>query len=132
MRGKKLLQTLGKIAKTITICVIIFLGPILGEAFIRSMSRETQTIHLKQIPEAKVTLTTMPDFLWMGTSWWIETNSASPLILNLEPHQSAIIPKGSHTIHCNHDNSNLSNYGFEFNRAVLSQITISAIISDEQ
>ncbi len=103
MRSKALiiLTLVLSVAGTFLICF---------EELVRSHFGGPMTIAGLPISNASVTGEWYPDFLWTGKAWSIEVQSDEALELKLDGG-TYVVPKGSHTVYSNHDNTNTGEFG---------------------
>ncbi len=111
----------------IVIFCILFLAATFIEVSLRARGKESILVENFAIPHAKVTAERMPDFLWVGTEWWINIDSPIPLELELDSIATAIIPSGVHNISMDHDYNNLSDYGLNFRGDFPSKIIVRPV-----
>ena len=52
----------------------------------------------------------MPDFLFLGTAWWLDINTDRPVILEINNLYQCSFPAGITRLHYNHDTTNISEY----------------------
>jgi hypothetical protein len=65
-------------------------------------------------PDVNIRAIRKPDFLWLGTAWWIEYESPVAFELQIGPENSSRVPAGRHRIVSNHDYRNLKSFGLAF------------------
>lgn len=99
-----------KIVSGLAVSLAIFVFAVFVESSIRSRYGGSMSINGLPINNASVTGTWMPDFLWAGKAWKIAVQSDDGLELSLDG-RVYIIPKGSHEIYSNHDQTNTGKFG---------------------
>lgn len=107
---KSLIRILSKWA----LWAFLFVLACLAECGIRAIFREE--IPVVRSSESDVVLSAyhQPDFLWMGTAWWISYETDLPFSIDLGDGNSVVLPAGKHSIFSNHDFSNTRDYGIKF------------------
>lgn len=100
--------------------VLIFFGLFVAGVFVemslRVAKRESIPVDNTLSPDVTITASRMPDFLWVGTAWWINYESPVPFELDFGSGSSSAVPAGTHNIYSNHDHSNLDDYGLSLSR----------------
>ena len=92
--------------------VVVFIFAFIAYEITRSQFGGPMTIDGLPISNATVTGAWKPDLLWGRKAWWITIQSDEVLELKLDG-QRYVVPKGSHTIHANHDYTNTGQFGTE-------------------
>lgn len=94
----------------LAVCIGFLFAVALADEGIRSIQRETMPVNGLPLPNIKVTAMRKPDFLWAGTAWWIDIETDTPLIIQLDDWQGKV-PAGRHKIFSNHDSTNTGEFG---------------------
>ena len=105
----------------------LFVAGVFVEMSLRAAKTESIPVDSMLAPDVTITASRMPDFLWIGTAWWINYESPVPFDLDIGSGSSFSVPAGTHTIYSNHDHSNLDDYGLSLSRdfpdAIVAQQT---------
>ncbi len=94
----------------------LFVAGVLMEVSLRAAKTESIPVDSSLAPDVTITASRMPDFLWVGTAWWIDYESPVPFDLDIGSGIISSVPAGTHKIYSNHDHSNLAKYGLRFSR----------------
>ena len=110
---------------------LAFCGLFVASAFVEMVLRAAKTesipVDSTLAPDVTITAARMPDFLWLGTAWWINYQSPVSFDLDIGGGRAAQVPAGTHKIYSNHDHSNLDEYGLslstDFPKTIVAQQT---------
>ena len=105
----------------------LFVAGVFLEMSLRSAKTESIPVDSTLAPDVTITASRMPDFLWVGTAWWIDYESPVPFDLKIGSGSASKVPAGTHKIYSNHDHSNLDGYGLslpkDFPETIVAQQT---------
>lgn len=104
--------------------LVLFVAGVFLEVALRSAKIESISVDSTLAPDVTISASRMPDFLWVGTSWWIEYESPVSFDLDLGSVSSSQLPAGKHRIYSNHDYSNLEEYGLRLSQEVPERIVV--------
>ncbi len=90
--------------------VLIFVLGVIGESKLRQSKLTEIEVLGAPLEGVEASAHSIPDFLWIGRSWWVEIDTAVPLRLHLDEWVGRI-PKGQHRIYSNHDHTNTGDHG---------------------
>jgi hypothetical protein len=92
----------------------VFVAGVFLEEILRAANAVSIPVDSSEILEVTISASRKPDFLWLGTAWWVDYDSPVPFDLDIGSGSSAQVPAGTHKIFSNHDYSNLDQYGMKF------------------
>jgi hypothetical protein len=127
MRFARLRKSVGPVVKVLGIilfCFLVFFGGVVAELMFRARSRVAIPVTTTGAPAAQVSAYAQPDFLWMGTMWWISIDTDVQVDVVLDGIWTAKVPAGSHRIYSNHDDDNTARYGPVTRSIVPKTITV--------
>ncbi|MFK5924890.1 MAG: hypothetical protein QM496_22145 [Verrucomicrobiota bacterium] len=93
---------------------VVFVAGVIFDEYLRSRYTVSIPVDTSNITGVKVAASRKPDFLWLGTAWWIDTDSPVAFELEIDSSIVAKVPAGAHKIFYNHDYNNLSEFDFRF------------------
>lgn len=99
-----------KVIITISISILLFIVAVVSESAIRVLQQQNLTFEIENSENLLVTGVSMPDFLFLGTAWWLDINTDRPVILEINNLYQCSFPAGITRLHYNHDTTNISEY----------------------
>jgi hypothetical protein len=91
----------------------VFIAGVFLEVSLRAAYEVSIPVDSSELPAVTISASRKPDFLWLGTAWWIDYESSVPFDLDIGTGNAVQVPAGKHRIFSNHDYSNLDKYGLK-------------------
>ena len=109
----------------------LFVAGIFLEESLRAAKTVSIPVDSSQVPEVMITASRKPDFLWVGTEWWIDYESPVPFDLDIGSGRPSKVPAGTHKIFSNHDYSNLGHYGLSLSKDFPEAIVVQQSVPSQ-